>query len=237
MVNAIERFKKEHGIEEFCPKLALFDMDGVLYNSMPHHAKAWMESMDRYGIKMTYEEGYAYEGMRGVETIRLLAKRQFGKDITLEEAEMMYKTKSECYARFPKAELIPGVHDLQELLSDKGIRIGVVTGSGQQTLINRILTDFVGLVIPSIIVSANDVKQGKPKPEPYEKGMLKGNALPYQTIVVENAPLGVMAGVAAGCFTIAVNTGPLPDSELSNAGAHIVFHNMHEAKEALSSIL
>ena len=47
-------------------------------------------------------------------------------------------------------------------------------------------------------------------------------------IVVENAPLGVRAGVAAGVFTIAVNTGPLPDEVLLNQGANLLFHSMRE---------
>ena len=57
--------------------------------------------------------------------------------------------------------------------------------------------------------------RGKPNPDPYLAGLRKaGNLQPWEGIVVENAPLGVHAGVAAGCFTIAVNSGPLPDEAL-----------------------
>ena len=49
---------------------------------------------------------------------------------------------------------------------------------------------------------------------------------PYEAIVVENAPLGVAAGVAAQCFTVAVNSGPLPDSALAEQGANIVLPDM-----------
>ena len=53
-----------------------------------------------------------------------------------------------------------------------------------------------------------------------------GDLHPSQAIVVENAPLGIRAGVAARIFTIGVNTGPLPNDQLLQAGAHLLFPNM-----------
>ena len=58
-----------------------------------------------------------------------------------------------------------------------------------------------------------------------------GGLKPNEAIVIENAPLGVQAGVAAGIFTIAVNTGPLPDQVLWDAGANLLFHSMPEFNE------
>lgn len=51
---------------------------------------------------------------------------------------------------------------------------------------------------------------------------------PWQSVVIENAPLGVEAGDAAGAFTIGVTTGPIPRAELEKAGAAIVFDSMQE---------
>lgn len=73
------------------------------------------------------------------------------------------------------------------------------------------------------MVTAFDVKHGKPHPEPYLMGLEKGNKLiSHQAIVVENAPMGVESAVAAGIFTIAINTGPLDEQVLWDAGANIV---------------
>ena len=55
-----------------------------------------------------------------------------------------------------------------------------------------------------------------------------GNYAPAEGIVVENAPLGVHAGVAAGCYTVAINSGPLADSVLLNEGADILFPTIRE---------
>ncbi|WP_405370842.1 HAD-IA family hydrolase, partial [Phocaeicola sp.] len=79
-----------------------------------------------------------------------------------------------------------------------------------------------------LMVTAFDVKYGKPNPEPYLMALKKAGIAPNEAIVVENAPLGVRAGVAAGIFTVAVNTGPLPDSALLDEGANCLFHSMPE---------
>ena len=77
-----------------------------------------------------------------------------------------------------------------------------------------------------MIVSSFDVTRGKPDPMPYLKGMEKAGVRPWEAIVVENAPLGVRAAVAAKIFTVAVNTGPLPNKMLSDEGANLVFDRM-----------
>ena len=83
------------------------------------------------------------------------------------------------------------------------------------------------------ITTAYDVKRGKPNPDPYLMGLRKaGNLKPSEAMVVENAPLGIRAGVAAGIYTIAVNTGPLNDQILLNAGANILFPTMTALSDA-----
>jgi beta-phosphoglucomutase-like phosphatase (HAD superfamily) len=106
--------------------------------------------------------------------------------------------------------------------------IGVVTGSGQRPLLNRLLNDFGEFLDENHIVTAYDVKRGKPYPDPYLMGMQKvGDIQPWETIVVENAPLGVRAATAARCFTIAVNTGPLPDHSLTDVGADLLLPSLY----------
>lgn len=222
-------------------RLALFDMDGVLYDSMPNHARAWHESMSSYGINMTEQEAYACEGMRGVEVIMELARRQWGREITESEAEEMYRAKSAAYAAKGAPTFVPGILDVHAALRSLGIHIGVVTGSGQKTLLSRLASDFGDTLTPGLIVSAHDVSHGKPAPDPYLQGIRKAGQLlgkeilPEQTIVIENAPLGVRSAVAAGCFTIAVNTGPLPDEALRKEGAAMVLPDMKSLTAALLS--
>ena len=218
----IKSFIDNHGLGTFRPKAVLFDMDGVLYDSMPNHAIAWQKSMAQFGISMTAEDAYATEGARGIDTIRKFAKMQLHKEISYEESQKMYDVKTEIFHGMPEAPIFDGVIRLMTLIRQSGLTIGIVTGSGQRPLIQRLLTDFGDFITAERIVTAYDVTHGKPAPDPYLMGAAKADAKPHECIVVENAPLGVKAGVAAGCFTIAVNSGPLPDSILSDCGAHIV---------------
>ena len=202
-------------------------MDGVLYDSMPNHAIAWQQSMAQFGITMTADDAYATEGARGVDTIRKMVKRQQDRDIDEAEAQKMYDVKSHIFHELPEAPVMPGILDLLHQIQEGGIQIGVVTGSGQKPLIRRILKDFGAFVDEDHITTAYDVRRGKPKPDPYLMGLRKAGLLqPNEAFVVENAPLGIRAGVAARIFTIAVNTGPLPAQTLLDANADLLFPTM-----------
>lgn len=227
MKEIIQQYLENHGFEALCPKAVLFDMDGVLYDSMPNHAVAWQRSMATFGIEMTASDAYATEGARGVDTIRMMVKKQQGRDIDEQEAQRMYDEKTRQFHLMPEAPIMPGVLELMKQVKDCGLQIGVVTGSGQRPLIQRLLNDFKDYLDEDHITTAYDVKYGKPNPDPYLAGLKKaGNLKPYEAIVVENAPLGVRAGVAAKIFTVAVNTGPLPDESLFREGANLLFADM-----------
>ena len=229
-------YLKKHGFEQFEPKAVLFDMDGVLYNSMPHHAIAWQRSMALFGIHMTEADAYATEGARGIDTIRQMVIQQKGEKITLERAQEMYDEKTRQFHAMGEAPLMPGIIGLLEQIKRQGLCIGVVTGSGQRPLINRLVKDFGDFLDEQHIVTAYDVKRGKPHPDPYLMGMEKAGTQPWQTRVIENAPLGVKAGTASRAFTIAVNTGPLPDAVLTDAGADLLFAKMTDLRDQWSQL-
>ena len=220
-----------HGLTAFAPKAFLFDMDGVLYNSMPRHAVCWVQAMAKYGLSMTEQEAYAYEGMRGVETIQLIARQQKGIELTEAEAQPIYDEKSRLFHEMGDAPLMEGAMELMEVLKQRGMTLCIVTGSGQRPLIRRVLNDYRRYVDEQHIVTAYDVAHGKPAPDPYLMGLQKaGNLMPHEAVVVENAPLGVEAGVAAGIFTIAVNSGNLPKESLRKAD--LLFDSMTDLYES-----
>lgn len=225
--NEVKQYLLKHGFERFAPQAVLFDMDGVLYNSMPNHAVAWQQSMARFGIHMTAADSYATEGARGVDTIVKFVKEQQGRDISLDEAQRMYDVKADIFHHMPTAPVFPGVIDIMRKIKASGMGICIVTGSGQRPLLKRLTDDFGEFIDDRHIVSAYDVERGKPAPDPYLMGMRKtGCTEPWQAIVVENAPLGVAAGSAARCFTVGINSGPLPDEALSGNGADVVLPSM-----------
>jgi len=227
MGTAVKEYLNKHGFEAFFPKAVLFDMDGVLYNSMPNHAIAWQQSMAQFGITMTHQQAYATEGQRGIDTIRQMVQEQQGRRIYTKTAQRMYDVKTHIFHQMPEPPVMPGAIELMEKISNRGMTICVVTGSGQRPLIKRLLHDFGQYLKEQNIVTAYDVKKGKPFPDPYLMGLEKAGMLkPWEAIVVENAPLGVQAGVAANIFTICVNTGNLPEEIFHEKGANILFDSM-----------
>lgn len=218
-------------------------MDGVLYDSMPLHAKAWVEAMQTFGISMTEHEAYMTEGQRGIDTIRQMVFEQQHRTISEAEAQAMYDEKARLFHLNPKAPVFKGVTALMEKIKADGLEIGIVTGSGQRPLIKRLLDDFGTYVEASHIVTAYDVVHGKPSAEPYLTGLQKCSGpseeerlRPWEGIVVENAPMGVRAGVAAGCFTIAVNSGPLPDEVLLAEHPDLLLHSIDELQRGWDGI-
>lgn len=227
MEEIFRAYLKKNNYTHFDLKAVLFDMDGVLYDSMKYHASSWYVTMTEYGLKTTREEFYMYEGVVGRETIDDIIRREWGRKATESEIKEIYTRKTELFVLYNKGDLIPYAYDLVKKVYDDGLDRIVVTGSGQPTLIEKLQHNFSGFFSRDKMVTAFDVKNGKPHPEPYLKGLLKGgNLKPNQAIVIENAPRGVEAAVAAGIFTIAVNTGPIPDKVLVDAGADIVLPSM-----------
>ena len=203
----------------------LFDMDGVLFDSMKNHAEAWVRAMKENNLIMSREDVYMNEGRTGEGTIDIFAREQWGREATDEEKEYIYKVKSDIFNTLPHVEPIDGALELLQAVKGMGIERVIVTGSGQKSLLERLEKNFPGIFKAELMVTAFDVKHGKPHPEPYLMGLEKASISAEEAMVVENAPLGVQSAKAAGIFTIAVNTGPLPDKVLYNAGADIVFPN------------
>lgn len=233
----IIRYLRHHNLTAMNPKAALIDMDGTLYDSMRNHAAAWHRMVTELGIDASPEEFYLYEGRTGASTINIIFNRAYGHDATREETERLYRLKTEYFNSLPTVQPMPGAAEMLRHFMDAGIKRVLVTGSGQATLINRLATDFPGAFAPDMMVTSRDVTHGKPAPEPYLKAMEKAAVTPAESIVVENAPLGVEAGQRSGAFTVAVTTGPIPRQAMEEAGASIVFGSMKEFAESLPALL
>ena len=232
----IAEYLKYTGHKGFDIHAALIDCDGVLYDSMKLHTQAWVKLMKKNGIKCTRDEFYEMEGMTGSEIIKMKFKSGAGKNITDDEAHALYGVKTRYFRELGEAPVMPGAVRVLKTLKESEIENVLVTGSQQDTLLERIEKDFPGL-FSEVKVTGHDVRKGKPNPEPFLKGMSKAEKKPNQCIVIENAPLGVQAAHAAGCFTIGVTTGPIPEKDLYKAGADLVYKNMDELAAALPSLL
>ncbi|MBQ0077670.1 MAG: HAD-IA family hydrolase [Bacteroidales bacterium] len=219
-------------------KLAMFDMDGVLLDSMPRHAACWsIRFREDYGFEIPVSEVYANEGRSSRDFIASIIRKYFNREAPQEEVDAMYRRKCATVDSRGGMPPMPGALEAVKAVRAQGMEAVVVTGSGHTKLLNFIKEAYPGLFHTDWMVCANDGIRCKPNPDPYLAGLRNAGGIdPSEAIVIENAPLGVQAGKAAGCYVIAVNTGPLPDAALFEAGADVVLHSMFELAEMICTL-
>lgn len=218
-------------------KAALIDMDGTLYDSMPNHARAWMRVMQELGIDACEEEFYLHEGCTGAWMINRMIERTFGRPATDKEKTDLYALKAKYFIEQPPVEVMPGAQELVDKLQRRNIVTVLVTGSGQNSLLSKLESDFPGAFPPEKRITSASVTHGKPHPEPFLKGLELASVTPQEAIAIDNAPLGTTAAHAAGIFTIGVVTGPVPRDALTATGADVVYNSMVECAENISQLL
>lgn len=213
--------------------LVMFDMDGVLFDSMPVHARAWAGTFEGTGIEYEESEVYLYEGMTASAYVSML----FGIGEDDPKCIELCGRKSEILKTLPEPEAMKGAFEVLSAVKESGVPAIVVTGSAHRHMLDKVDKTYPGMFRTEWMVSAHDVRRGKPAPDPYLAGAAKAGVDPSRAIVVENAPMGVHAAHAAGCFVVAVNTGPLPDSSLLEEGADVLFHSMAELSGQIGKLI
>lgn len=221
-------------------KAFFFDMDGVVFNSMPVHAHAWEVVMAKHGLPFTARDCYLQEGRTGQSVIEECYLRARGCYPTEEEWKAIYQEKKDLFYSHGKAPLMDGISDLLYWLNEQPSKpqIFLVTGSGMRTLLDEINVELPGIFARERMVTAFDYTHGKPDPEPYLIAYAKAKTADptlekHECCVVENAPLGVQAGKGAGLFVAGVNTGILTEADLLAAGADVTFPTMQALHQYL----
>lgn len=202
-------------------KAVFFDMDGVLYDSMPNHEYTWTKAFAAHGITINEEDAYINEGRTGRGTICLVYNKLYGRDATDEEVDSIYGLKTKLMKECKTAPQMEGMRRLVDALREKGMKTYVVTGSKQPTLMEKLWSEYG--FDKEHIVSGADVVKGKPDPEPYLIALKRSGERAEDCAVVENAPMGVKSAKEAEIYTIAVNTGKLADHHLTDEGCDVLY--------------
>jgi sugar-phosphatase len=182
----------------------LVDLDGTLVDSTGPVSRAWSAFAERHGLDSEDVLRFAH-GRPSRETVRLLAP---GAD-SAAEADALER------AELGDAEGIVALPGAGELLrSDR--RLAIVTSCSRALATVRLRA--AGLPIPGVLVSSDDVRQGKPDPACFVLGARRLELDPSQCLVLEDAPAGIAAGRAAGAKVLALRTTH-PDRDLGEADA------------------
>ncbi len=189
----------------------LFDFDGVVINSMHQHFSAWEKAFAEQGITIYKEDFFLLEG-QGIGTIAQILGEQ--NSLTEQQILDVLGTKVRHYYKSVKIAFYDNFLGMISTFKEKNIPMAVVTG-GNRERVEIVIREYLDDIFLAV-VTIDDVQNGKPYPEPFLKGARMLKLKPEECIVVENAPLGIKAGKAAGCSVIAVKT-TLQEKHLAEA--------------------
>lgn len=190
----------------------IFDLDGVLVNSMPTHVQAWKAAFAKItGLEVSERDIYLLEGMRGMELIEKILEQKRFPDRSL--VRSVHDEKSRIFKSIRSSEPFEGV---REMIDEIECAKAVVSGSTRND-VETILEEAFGKDKFDVIITADDIEKGKPDPYAFLEALRRmkvGSA--KDAVVVENAPLGAMAANKAGisCY-VALNNTPLKRSDFA----------------------
>ena len=208
-------------------KAILFDMDGVVVNSMPFHYQSWKQIFESLGIRVNQIEIYKREGEKGIMTITEILEKN-GIHLSVMERQKLLAAKERLFKEMASPQLFPGVESLIQDCQKSGYRLGLITGTSRGE-IDYVLPSAV-MDLFDVIITGDRVKHGKPAPEPYLKAIKDFKIKPADAVIIENAPYGIQSAKGAGIFCIAMTTS-LPKEYLQDAD--IVCDSLDEVRELI----
>ena len=188
-------------------------MDGVLIDAMPFHAEAFQKAF-REIVKIDIDKRNVFllEGMPGPLLIREIFKRSNLESPDEKLVENISNRKKGLFEELQIAGAFPGVKELIESLNCKNCLTAVVSGASRKEV--ESLLEQNNLSKFDLIISSEDLEEGKPNPQPFIMALSKLKLNPSEALVVENAPLGVESAVKANIeYIVTLNNTPLELSD------------------------
>lgn len=207
----------------------IFDLDGVIVNTMPFHAKAWQDTFKKFNIRVTKKEIYLREGEKWDKTFFDILKKHKIK-VTKEIKKEVFKHRENVFKNILKIRIFKDAPPLIRCLKEKGLKLALVTGTPRKE-VKRILPKHIYKLFDAIIPS-DEVRHGKPHPEPFKRAIKALKTSPKRAVVIENAPNGIKAAKRARLRVIAVETSL---SRRYLKGADIVLDSLGKINRVINS--
>jgi HAD superfamily hydrolase (TIGR01509 family) len=206
-------------------QLVIFDCDGVLVDSEPISLRTFTEALHDLGLDLSEEQMFdnfvGYSMKHCMELVHKLLGRPTPENFV---AELQART----FERF-KAELKP-MPGIAQALDELSVPFCVASSGAHEKM--RTTLGITGLLprFEGKMFSATQVARGKPAPDVYLFAAAQMGVEPGRCVVVEDAPPGVQAGVAAGMRVLGF-CAHTPRAKLEAAGAHVLFDDMRRVAE------
>ena len=194
-------------------KAVIWDMDGVIADTIPFHFKAWQEVLHEQGIDFTQDDFKRVFGMGNDEVIRSI----LGGDVIKDDIGNIAQRKEENFRQRIRQNIkvLPGVMELLRLFTRQGFKQALASSAPLENLLLLINTLEIGDFF-ECIVSEEGVTRGKPDPEVFLTAAKRLGLEPKNCLVIEDAVAGVTAANAAKMKCIAI-TNTFPKESLKEA--------------------
>jgi len=204
-----------HGIQA-----VIFDMDGVLVETMSLHYEAYRRTLEPEGLRVEPIDISSREGLGTPAVLESLSEER-GWGLSPGRIRSLAEGRRKIFYEIYEHRVFQEIPELLTFLKDGGYKLGVVSGATRQSLVVSLeqypCANGKGLAqwFP-LTISGSDIARGKPHPDPYLTALARLGLKGKQTLVVENAPAGITAAKEAGCYCVAVES-TLPRSYLGGA--------------------
>ena len=185
----------------------IFDLDGVLTDTIEPHYRSWQALMDEQGVPFDRALNEKLRGLGRPESLEIILGPRTGQ-FSGEEKERLLRRKNELFLELIQsmtpADLYPGVSELLNELKELGLPLALASSSrNAETILNRL--GVRGLF--RVVVDANEVPDSKPHPGVYLAAAERLGASPERCVAVEDGASGIEAALAAGMRVVGV--GPV----------------------------
>lgn len=222
-------------MEEFDHLQALiFDMDGVLVDSEFLHQQAGAQALADHGIQFSFTEFHTQvKGQTDWDMFQEIVQTRFPGSFNPDKLiQSLIEAKGQEFKKLlPQVTLIPGVKPFLEQSRAYYSHLGVTTSAArwEQTAIFELfqLGSFF-----DVVVTADDVKQAKPDPEPYLSTVAQLGGV--RCAVIEDSLHGIQSAKRAGCLVIGITTS-FSHRELQQAGATLTIDTYGDLEDLLWS--
>lgn len=191
----------------------LFDMDGVITNTMPDHFEAWRKALAEDGLEINAHDVYKREGGKGSCGLKEIYQ-DYGKPYDEKRATELLAKKEQIFSETAKLRFIDGACEFVHSMHQRGFKLALVTGTSRDELIKLLPHDMLSLF--DVTVTGTEVQHGKPDPEPFRLALEKLHISSKDALVIENAPYGIQSAKACGLRCLALTTS-LPEEYLKES--------------------
>ncbi|MFA0439008.1 haloacid dehalogenase [Vibrio sp. 10N.286.49.C2] len=208
----------------------LFDMDGLIFDTEVLYKVSWQHAARQQGLELNDDLYRTFIGVQDSECERILSEH-FRHLLDL-RAFRTVRDQHFHRARSQGVTFKPGFHAVFQMAKHQGLTIALVTSSHRQEVErNFYQSDYLKQF--DLIITAEDVLNGKPQPDCYLMACAQLGIKPSQCLVLEDSNNGMRAGKSAGCIAAMIPDMLLPDSDVK-AEADYLFESLYDVLPLLS---